>query len=294
MIRAPKSKTSPMIYSKVVVESFKVKVSDQEYVLRDNKCFLRTLQGWKLVGKIIEKVFCRYEDDNLHAIKLDRKYYIDKDCLIYTRDGNVVGSYNPLTNEIGQPLKSLIKTEASSLQLGMFSNPRLIEQCVEETARLLEEKPMLKLFGKDVRQPRNVGFFSDTSAGYKYSTTMMASKPLTDGLKEMLRIVNEMFPMGNFNGILINTYQDGLDNIGRHSDNEKQLSPVGVVAISHGAVRKFRIRDKEGKITLDVPTTSGSIMWMQGNFQKEFTHEIPVEKKVKTSRTSFTFRSHVV
>jgi len=292
MIRAPKSKMSPMIYSRVVFLENRIRVSDQEYILRDNKCFSKSLKGWQLDGKLIDNVFCKYEDDNLHAIKLDKKYYIDKDCLLYTRDGNVIGVYNPLTSKINQPLKSIIKTKDSSLQLGMFSDPQLIDKCVEETVRLLE-KPSLKLFGKDVRQPRNVGFFSDTSIGYKNSTTMMAAKPLTDGLKEMLQIVNEMFPMGNFNGVLVNTYQNGLDNIGKHRDNEKLLSPVGVVSISYGAVRKFRIRDDTG-IVMDVPTLSGSIMWMQGDFQKEFTHEIPIEKKVKTSRTSFTFRSHVV
>jgi len=191
-------------------------------------------------------------------------------------------------------MEKIIETENSSLQFGLFENQDLLEQCVHETSSLLEEKPPLIIFGKPARQPRNVGFFSNTSIGYKYSTTMMPSKPLTDGLTHLLHIVNEMFPDANFNGILINTYQDGTDNIGKHSDNEKDLSTIGVVAISHGAVRKFRIRDRTGKIVMDVPTTSGSIMWMQGEFQKEFTHEIPVEKKVKTSRTSFTFRSHKV
>ena len=290
MIRAPKSKMTVMIYSKIVyLEESRIRISDQEYILRDNKCFSPTVKGWGLCGKVSERVFCRYDDDNLHAITLEKKYYIDKDCLIYTRGGIVIGQYNPLTNEIGQVMKSVIKTETSSLQVGMFSNFLLVEQCVKETVRLLEEKPTLKLFGKDVKQPRNMGFFSDSSIGYK----TMASKPLTPGLKEMLRIVNEMFPMGRFNGVLVNTYHDGLDNIGKHRDNEKLLSPVGVVAISYGAIRKFRLRDKVGKIVMDVPTMSGSIMWMQGDFQQEFTHEIPVEKKVKTSRTSFTFRSHV-
>jgi len=31
---------------------------------------------------------------------------------------------------------------------------------------------------------------------------------------------------------------------------------------------------------------------MGGNFQKEFTHEIPVEKKIKEVRYSLTFRKH--
>ena len=190
-------------------------------------------------------------------------------------------------------MEKVIENETSSLQVGMFENQDLIEQCVFETSTLLEEKPPLVIFGKPARQPRNVGFFSNTSIGYKYSTTMMKSQPLTIGLEEMLETVNRLFPGADFNGVLVNTYHDGNDNIGKHSDNEKELSPVGVVAISYGAVRKFRIREK-GKIVMDVPTTSGSIMWMSGDFQKHFTHEIPVEKKIKTSRTSFTFRSHKI
>ena len=63
--------------------------------------------------------------------------------------------------------------------------------------------------------------------------------------------------------------------------------------MSFGAVRKFRIRDKfTKKIILDLPTQSNYIIQMAGNFQKEFTHEIPVEKKVKGARYSLTFRNH--
>ena len=183
-------------------------------------------------------------------------------------------------------MERLIETDRSYLSMGHFSDQPLIEQCVVETAALLQVKPPLVIFGKPARQPRNVGFFSDTSIGYKYSTTLMPSIPLTDGLKELLDTVNTIFPDANFNGILINTYQDGTDNIGKHSDNEKDLSSIGVLAISYGAVRKFRIRDKTGKIVMDIPTLSGSILHMAGDFQKEFTHEIPVEKKIKTEKSS--------
>ena len=63
---------------------------------------------------------------------------------------------------------------------------------------------------------------------------------------------------------------------------------------SYGVTRKFRIRDKmNSKIVLDVPTSSNNLLIMGGDFQKEFTHEIPLEKKVKGSRISFTFRRHL-
>ena len=99
----------------------------------------------------------------------------------------------------------------------------------------------------------------------------------------------------DYNGILINKYLDGNDCIGKHSDDERGLdAKIGVIAISYGAVRKFRIRNKiTGKIEIDVPTGASKIIQMAGNFQKEFTHEIPIEKKVKEVRYSFTFRKHI-
>ena len=37
---------------------------------------------------------------------------------------------------------------------------------------------------------------------------------------------------------------------------------------------------------------SGKIIHMGGEFQREFTHEIPIEKKKQGLRYSFTFRHH--
>ena len=65
------------------------------------------------------------------------------------------------------------------------------------------------------------------------------------------------------------------------------------MAISSGSARKFRIRNKQtGKIVKDIIMDNLSVLQMGGDFQKEFTHEIPVEKKVKDGRVSFTFRYH--
>jgi alkylated DNA repair dioxygenase AlkB len=108
-----------------------------------------------------------------------------------------------------------------------------------------------------------------------------------------LELVNKKFKT-RFNGILVNKYANGLDNIGEHSDDESQLDNAGVVAISYGAIRKFRIRDKKTKkIVKDIPTLPNQIIQMAGDFQKEFKHGIPVEKKVKEPRISFTFRKHI-
>ena len=98
----------------------------------------------------------------------------------------------------------------------------------------------------------------------------------------------------SYNGILVNRYNDGNNYISDHSDNENTVYDIGVIAISYGAVRKFRIRNKitKNKI-IDIPTTSYSLIQMRGDFQIEFTHGIPIEKKIKDVRYSLTFRKHI-
>jgi alkylated DNA repair dioxygenase AlkB len=109
----------------------------------------------------------------------------------------------------------------------------------------------------------------------------------------LLNTINEKFD-SQFNGILVNRYKDGSENIGAHSDDEKNLDEIGVVCISYGAARTFRIRNKSTKEkVLDVLTEDNKIIHMGGDFQKEFTHEIPVQKKVLGTRYSFTFRKHL-
>ena len=174
----------------------------------------------------------------------------------------------------------------------MFTNIELLEKCIIDIEPLLEEKPEIIIFGKKCKQQRNIGFFSDKSIGYKYSKKIMESKPLTKSMSELLDIVNIIFST-QFNGIFVNKYMDGNDYIIAHSDDETGLDSVGVISISYGAERIFRIRKKETKQHIcDEVTTHCSILHMGGNFQKLYTHEIPIQKKIKEPRISFTFRKH--
>jgi alkylated DNA repair dioxygenase AlkB len=139
---------------------------------------------------------------------------------------------------------------------------------------------------------RGVGFFSDESIGYRYSGQLAESRKMTPSLLELLDTVNDLYGTA-YNGILVNKYFNGEDYISAHSDDETNLDESGVVGISWGVTRKFRIRSKtKSSGFTDFPLVSGSMLQMGGDFQKEFTHEIPVEKKVKKVRISFTFRKH--
>lgn len=128
---------------------------------------------------------------------------------------------------------------------------------------------------------------------------------MNTSLNVLLEAINKMFE-SEFNGILINRYNSGDEYIGPlikflwgsgrpHSDDEKYLDKSGVVAISCGGERIFRIRNKyTKKLFQDIPIKNMDVIHMGGNFQKEFTHEIPQTKKPVGLRYSFTFRHHTM
>ena len=185
-----------------------------------------------------------------------------------------------------------IQTKDSRLKFHNFTDKELLKKCVIDVTNLLNEYPPIKNRGRICHQRRCVGFFSNESIGYQYSNQLSSSKPMNTAMLTLLTQINQIFG-ANYNGILVNKYKNGEDYISAHSDDEKNLDDSGVVVISYGATRKFRIRDKKTKeIVKDFPLISYSMLQMSGKFQQEFTHEIPIEKKIKDERISFTFRKH--
>lgn len=178
---------------------------------------------------------------------------------------------------------------------GKFPQPELIEACVDEVKDTLQIKPPITVFGKKCNQQRDIAFLCNTHGveGYNYSNQIMHSQTMGPHATQLLQLVNTLTG-AQYNAILINRYVDGTNCIGKHSDDETYLDPTaGVFLISWGVTRKFRIRAKGDKGFTDIPSGHMDVIHMTGNFQKYFTHEIPVEKKVKGERYSFTFRYHV-
>ena len=191
----------------------------------------------------------------------------------------------------------LIKTDKSSLTYKIIKDDdikKIVDDIVADIQTKLQEKPEIKIYGKICHQHRDVGFFSNDSKGYKYSGQIMAAQPLTDEMDQILNYVNKYYKT-KYNSILINKYNDGGDYISKHSDDETGLDNSGVVGLSYGAVRTFRIRKKDtNEIQANISLQPYSMVQMAGDFQKEFTHEIPIEKRVKDARISLTFRRHII
>jgi alkylated DNA repair dioxygenase AlkB len=192
-------------------------------------------------------------------------------------------------------LYKMIKTDTSEFQVKCLELEMIdmIAECAKEVDDTLDYHPPILMFGKVCHQQRSIGFYSDISSGYNYSKQKASSKKMTPLLIQLLDYVNDVY-QSEFNGVLVNKYKSGNEYIGKHSDDERMLDAnAGVVMISTGTVRTFRIRNKITGKKIDIPMETDKMYQMLGNFQKEFTHEIPVQKKVLGTRYSFTFRKHL-
>lgn len=171
-----------------------------------------------------------------------------------------------------------------------------IAQVVKDAKPMLLHRPKIVVMGSEVGQPRDVAFFSDASTGYLYSHRLMTAQPLTDAMRDLLQVLNTTYGV-QFNGLLINRYRDGRDSVGKHGDSEQGLdTTAGVVILSWGVSRKFRLRHNRGgaPLIMDVPTKHCHALQMHGrNFQKALLHEIPKELRVHGERISITARRHL-
>jgi len=148
---------------------------------------------------------------------------------------------------------------------------------------------------------RCMNFYSNVSTGYKFSGQIMKAEPLPNFLLDFMTAVNNSLNT-QFNGILINYYRGGSDCLGSHADAEEDLfngMVVGYTMMSHNGKRKFRIRDMhsqpifDNSLYKDIITKHNQLLIMGGDFQKEFKHEIPIEKTNQLAeRLSITLRYH--
>ena len=188
--------------------------------------------------------------------------------------------------------KQLLVTPTSSLEILSLDDILSAEEIKTLWETPVEKDREFVLYGKTCKMHRGMAFFSNESRGYSFSNQIIDAQPLMPLHEKLLKIVHER--TGEiFNGLLFNLYFSGEDYISAHSDKEMELSNVGVVALSFGCGRTFRIRSKTMKgIVLDHVTGNNELLWMKGQFQHEFTHEIPKELRLAQPRLSITFRYH--
>lgn len=149
----------------------------------------------------------------------------------------------------------------------------------------------IKLFGKEILQPRLSAFYGNPDLSYTYSGLKL--NPL-EFLPEILEIKEkiEEFSEVTFNSCLANLYRDGNDSMGWHADDEKELGKNPVIAsVSFGSQRIFHLKSKEDKnLKYKVDLNHGSLLLMEGETQHYWKHQLPKTKREISPRINLTFR----
>lgn len=155
------------------------------------------------------------------------------------------------------------------------------------------EEKTIKLFGKEVMQPRLVAFYGDEGVAYTYSGKTNIAMPWTATLQSIVSDIAQQTGM-SYNSVLINYYRNGQDSMGWHSDDEKELGEKPLVAsLSLGVTRRFAFRHKlDKKHTFVMPLTEGSLLVMPASAQKFWQHAIPKTTQ-QGERINLSFRKIV-
>ena len=152
----------------------------------------------------------------------------------------------------------------------------------------------IRMFGREVLQPRLSAWVGEPEAVYRYSGTThlpVAFGPQLSALRD--RVCQETGAA--FNSVLCNLYRDGNDAMGMHSDNEPELGPLPLIAsLSLGAARRFQLRRRRGegsrRARIDLVLECGSLLVMGGTTQQHYRHGVPREPTVSAPRINLTFR----
>ena len=165
----------------------------------------------------------------------------------------------------------------------------------ELTATIGWQQQPIRLFGKQVMQPRLTAWHGDAGAAYQYSGLTLDPQPWTPALQQLREQVQAAAGTC-FNSVLLNLYRSGQDSMGWHADDEPELGPSPVIAsLSLGATRRFRLRPigpKAGALAqplgLDLP--NGSLLLMRGPTQHCWQHALPKTARPTGPRLNLTFR----
>jgi alkylated DNA repair dioxygenase AlkB len=166
----------------------------------------------------------------------------------------------------------------------------ILMACLQENIKWRSDK--IKMFGREVDQPRLTAWYGDPAAVYTYSGLTMQPMPWTPDLLE-LKVKVESMTNSTFNSVLLNLYRNGRDHMSYHCDDEQELgSQPTIVSVSLGEQRIFQLKHRYLKDLKPVKLVlgSGSLMVMAGELQKFWLHRINPTKRAIGPRINLTFR----
>jgi alkylated DNA repair dioxygenase AlkB len=149
------------------------------------------------------------------------------------------------------------------------------------------------IFGRWVKVPRLMCWYGDPDAYYQYSSVTHKPSPWNKEL-QLVRVKIEQQFGSTYNSVLANLYRNGIDSMGCHADDEKELGSTPIIAsLSLGDERLFKLHHKKNKEIVDINLGHGDLLIMAGTIQNHWLHSVPKTKKLKTPRINLTFRNIV-
>jgi alkylated DNA repair dioxygenase AlkB len=149
----------------------------------------------------------------------------------------------------------------------------------------------IKIFGKEIMQPRLTALYGDADKSYRYSGFTMKPHAWTNTLLIIKKKIEKIADV-NFTTALLNLYRDGKDSMGWHRDNEKELGINPVIgSVNFGATRLFQMRNYNNKKMIEkIDLTNGSFLLMRGETQHHWEHQVAKTKLKTEIRINITFR----
>lgn len=150
----------------------------------------------------------------------------------------------------------------------------------------------VRLFGRQIPQPRLTDFHADAGISYTYSGLRLEGCAWPLPLAALRERLNAELGQA-FNSVLCNLYRDGRDYMGWHADDEPTLGADPVIAsLSLGIRRRFQLRPRQRARVerRELMLEPGSLLVMAGDLQRHWLHQLPKSLQVKTPRINLTFR----
>lgn len=166
----------------------------------------------------------------------------------------------------------------------------------------------IKVFNNISEQPRcNCLYADDDISRMDYSNSAIPRQPWNDVISELKYLVSS--DTFHPNSCLVNGYIEIKDNVGAHRDKDLFDGNNFVCTVSIGGTRLFRFVPYDGKISdkmkipdgivlpkkIETYLNEGDVVYMYGNTNYYFKHEIPTYRKTIDKyefkpRYSCTFR----
>ena len=165
-----------------------------------------------------------------------------------------------------------------------------------------EEKGTIKIFGNTIKTSR---WYKAYDRSYYFSGIDHEADPIPDIVKPYVEIANnsvyaELYDeISEFNGLLLNWYENGSNYISPHADSENKLKKtnkgetlVYSISLQEGDINRiFRVKPMAGgSDRLDIETSNGLVLVMGGTCQKTHKHQVPKTTKKVGRRINITCR----